>query len=290
MLWTTALAALMGMATGAQAWHHETHEAAARYAVAALPNDLPGFFRAGGEGVAQFANDPDAFKHPKLPELAAGESPEHFFDLEMLKGEPIPANRYAYIALCEKLGVKPEKIGTLPYSVVEWTERLTLAFAEHRARPGDEAVKVKCFVYAGLLAHYAADLCQPLHTTIHFDGRADANGLSPRSGIHNKMDAIPHTVGVAWEKEATGLDAAPFEKLFPAIVEEIHRSNALVDRVYELEAKLPAKPSDEIAEPVKALAVERYRAAVLITARLYRTAWEQSAGVKLPEWMTPEAK
>ncbi len=57
---------------------------------------------------------------------------------------------------------------------------------------------MKCLVYAGRLAHYAADLEQPLHTTVDYDGRTQAakdaknkTFKSPHTGIHTKVDALP---------------------------------------------------------------------------------------------------
>lgn len=273
--------------TPALGWHSETHKAVARHAVIALPETLPAFFRDASDAVASIANDPDDFKHPQLPALRAGERPEHYFDLELLKGAPIPNDRYAFIELCKQLNAKPGETGTLPYAIAEWTERLALAFAQHRENPNDAAIRMKCIVYAGLLSHYAADLCQPLHTTIHFDGRTTTDGKSPRSGIHHKMDALPMTVGLQWEKECKGIVPETFVELLPAIVAELHRAHALVDRVYELEPELPAKPGDPVSPQVRAFAAERYRASTLFTARLFHTAWVRSESIKRIEHPKP---
>ena len=72
---------------------------------------------------------------------------------------------------------------TLPYSIAEWTQRLTIAFAEHRNDPENPHVRAKCLVFAGILSHYAADLHMPLHTSIHWDGRDDAGAMSS-SGVY----------------------------------------------------------------------------------------------------------
>jgi hypothetical protein len=79
---------------------------------------------------------------------------------------------------------------TLPYAIAEWTERLSIAFAEHRKYPANPYIQNKCLVYAGFLAHYAQDLCMPLHTTIHHDGRANPDGSTPKTGIHPRVDSL----------------------------------------------------------------------------------------------------
>ena len=175
------------------AWHQQEHQFITAAVQRILPDDVPGWFVAGVPGLAAHCSvDPDVFKSRGTPHLRDAEAPEHYLDLELLGGTKLPKTRYTYLALCAKKGVAPEKAGLLPYAVIEWTQRLTLAFAEHRKWPDDPHIRAKCLVYASNLAHYAADLCQPLHTTIHFDGRADEGGSSPRTGIHQKVDGLLH--------------------------------------------------------------------------------------------------
>jgi hypothetical protein len=214
--------------------------------------------------------------------------------LEFVPGEPgraeLPATRYEYLALCAKHGIDPKRIGTLPYSVAEWTQRLAVAFAEHRKWPDNAAIKAKCLVYAGILSHYSADLCMPLHTTIHYDGRAGADGKSPRSGIHEKIDDLPGDLLrlelLREDDVAKDLQPQPLEKLLPGVMEAIRSSHALVDRVYELEPALPPKegPWERSAETVPFM-LDRMRAAAEFTASLFLTAWEQSATIEIPEWV-----
>ena len=53
---------------------------------------------------------------------------------------------------------------------------LAVAFAEYRKWPDNPMIQHKCFLYAGFLAHYAQDMCQPLHLTINFDGLGNPTG------------------------------------------------------------------------------------------------------------------
>ena len=201
-------------------------------------------------------------------------------------GAEMPANRYEFIALCATKTLRPEKVGMLPYAVTEWTQKLTVAFAEYRAYPDDPAIRAKCLTYAGLLSHYAEDLCQPLHVTIHHDGRAKADGSSPRSGIHGKVDALLGKLKVDEPAVLKAVTPAPLEgDLLTAVLAEIGRSHALVERVYEMENDLPAMdaPLPE-GGPAAKFTAERLTATVQFTASLYQTAWRDSAAIKLPKW------
>ncbi len=279
---TTALIA----AADAGAWHGRGHHVATTLAVHAAADRLPRFFLPAARRVAHCALDPDLFTRPIAPpSLHRSEAPEHYFDVELLGGAPVPAGRYDLLAFCARREIDPRRVGFVPYAVVEWTGRLTVALAEHRRYPDNPHIRAKCLAYAGILSHYAQDLCQPLHTTIHYDGRVGEDGKSPRTGIHQKLDAALAKLDADPNRPLAGVKVTVHDELLPAVLAELRRSHALVDRVYELEDALPPldRPlaADSAARPLLA---ERLRAAVAFTAALYATAWHNSAAVKLPAW------
>jgi hypothetical protein len=247
-----------------------------------LPKELPAFFRRGADRLSHCSADPDVFSEKVHPELRAAEGPQHYVDLELLKGAELPPTRPGFVALCAKLRVDPYKVGFLPYTVTEWAQRLTMAFAEHRKWPADPHIQAKCLVYGGLLAHYAQDACQPLHTTIHFDGRARPDGTSPRTGIHAKVDDLLHAPSA--DAREVARKAVGYERLFQAVCRQIAASHALVGRVYELADQVPDMGKPLAKGPLSRLIGERRAAAASFTASLYLTAWRNSAKVKLPEW------
>ena len=160
-----ATIACVAIAYEANSWHDDEHVAVTSAAKALLPKDMPGFFVEGAPGLAAHCSlDPDVFKRRSTPQLRNAERPEHYLDYELIDKATLPKTRYEFIALCAKKGIDPSKVGLVPYAVIEWTQQLSLAFAEHRRWPDDPHIQAKCLVYAGLLSHYAADLCQPLHT------------------------------------------------------------------------------------------------------------------------------
>lgn len=273
--------ALLNPWTPAWGWWAGGHALLTRAAVSALPEEVPAFFRQGGAAMARCALDPDAEKNRALPHLQNAGHPEHFLDLELLKGQPLPEKRYEFLQLCVANGLDPARVGAVPYAVAEWTERLALEFAEYRRWPDDPVIQHQCLISAGFLAHYAEDLCQPLHATIHFDGRASEGGISPRSGIHDKVDALLERLALDPEELARGQEVASTGELMPAIAAQLAQSNALVDSVYALEGELENRESPRL----RAFALERGRAAARFTASLYLTAWERSAAIELPDWL-----
>ncbi len=273
-------------AVGASAWFVEGHRRVAIDAVGLLRASLPEFFREGAEVVGEGALDPDVWKAPAAPNLRDREAPEHVFDWEELEGREPPELRSQYVRLMAERRRDPAAVGFLPYRVLEDMERLALAFAEHRRWPEKPEIHSKVLLYAGLLAHYAADLVQPLHTTIHHDGRARPDGSSPHTGIHQEVDALFETVPFDREAAVVGLEVGALADPRRALLEVLAQSRGRVEEVYALEPLLASPPRGRPwPAAVTAFTGERYRAAVEWVASLYLTAWERSSTIELPRWL-----
>ena len=280
-----ALLILVSVAFCMPAWGWSVgHVLLTKVAVQALPADVPFFFRAGWKFVAHGVLDPDVFRRSGLAQLKNAESPEHFFNLEYLAGHPIPLTRFEFIKLCIELGVDPKRVGFVPYATAEWTQRLTVAFAEHRQWPDNPMIQNKCLIYAGILAHYAEDMCQPLHLTIHFDGRVGSDGKKLNKGIHRQVDGLIDKLNFQAEDLVPKLQPEPVEDLMQDILYRIVQGNARVDQVYALATALkgPLYPDE-----VRGFAQERALDAAEFTASLFLTAWRDSEKVKLPDWLAP---
>ena len=271
------------LTTPAWAWWGGGHDILTQASVKALPEDMPEFFRSAEKMIAHCVYDPDISKDRGTPHARQSEYGEHYIDVELLKEHPIPEGREAHIKLCAELGLAPRAVGTLPYALAEWTERLALAFAEYRKWPDNPMIQNKCFLYAGFLSHYAQDMCQPLHLTIHFDGIVQEDGSKLHKGIHEKVDSAveilkldPTELAKAQQVEAVG-------DLMPAIVKQIKAGYGLVDSVYAL-----VEDWQDLKNPTPALVDftnDRARESVRWTASLYLTAWELSEDIKLPGWL-----
>ena len=278
---------LFAIGSTAWGWWSGGHGILTKAAVQALPDAVPEFFRDGERMIAHCSYDPDISKNRGTPHVNSAEHPEHYLDLELLQGKPLPKSRYEFTQLCAELGIKPDTVGFVPYALAEWTERLAVAFAEHRKWPNNTFIQSKCLVYAGFVAHYAQDMCQPLHLTIHFDGWKQPDGSVLQKGIHEKTDALIEYLGLDPSALAKDQEIQPLEDLMAGIVDEFHAGFALLNRVYELGESLPSfrdKDWERVPEVVD-FATERAREATRFTAALYLTAWELSDKIKLEGWL-----
>lgn len=286
---TAALAALALASEPARAWLAEGHREAVRGALRLLPAGLPEPFSGAGETLADLAVDPDIFRNRATPALAGSEAIEHYLDVERLPDGAWPASRAEHFALLQARGLVPAELGGLPWAIVEASERLTLAFALLRRDGGDAAARAQALVQGGLVAHYAADAAQPLHTSVHHDGWALPLGGSPFEGLHMRVDALLERVRFDREGALAGIEARAFADTAAAVRSEILASHALIDRTYRL-APLLESPGGHARPEVTAFACERYAAASRFVASLWLTAWERSRTIELPGWARQTAK
>lgn len=278
-----AALALALASSPASAWLAEGHRRTAVDALRSLPEEVPAFLRAAEAEVARAAVEPDLWKLRATPFLADREAPEHHVELERLPEGAVALRRAELEARLAAVGRAPAETGALPQAVVEGVQRLTLAFAAHRRAPEDAGSRTAAVLYAGWLAHYAGDLEQPLHTTIHHDGWALPDGSSPREGVHRRVDALLERAAFAREAAVAGLAVEPLDDLAAAVRVELAASHGRVDAVYGLLPALEDEAGYRRAD-VAAFACERYRATVELVARLVLTAWRDSAAIELPEW------
>ena len=286
---TSSWLLLLALATPfrAQAWYYEGHRKIVALTVELAGTNLPAFFRQGLDLMQDCSGDPDAFRDLSPEDLKKAEGPEHFIDCEMLAGAALPPTRYEFVALCAQRRLDPAAVGCLPYAVAEWEQRLGVALAEYRRWPDKARIQQKALVYAGLLGHYAGDLCQPLHVTVHYNGRQQPDGQSPRTGIHNKVDDLPGKAPFPFRELLTPpINVAPCDRVMPCILGALEATRGQVDRVYRLEPKLPKEGEPLGDDPeVRAFTRESLRVSARFLAALYLTAWKQSADLVLPPWL-----
>jgi len=279
-----AVSAFVFMCACASAWWSEGHELIDRAAMQVLPRDMPAFFIEGEATIISYSAEPDLWSLRSFEALRSAERSDHFLDLELLRGRPLPATRKEYFDLCRRMQLNPYMVGALPYAIQEHYERLVLAFAAHRRLPNDARVKAQVLYIAGVLSHYTGDASQPLHCTVHYDGRVGPDAVSPRTGIHLKMDALFSTVRITRAEVVKGLQVRASGDVFALALRTIRESQSRVECVYQLESLLGAGEETAVAPKVRSLALECARAGAELTATVWYSAWVNSGRVELPEW------
>jgi hypothetical protein len=269
---------LSGMARG---WWVLGHATIAEAAVVNLPDEVPAFFRDGGKQLGCLAGEPDRWKNPKAEHLRNAEAPDHFLDLEnfaVKDVQDLPVDRWKAIAKLQELKQAPDKTGMLPWAIMENYDRLSCAFRDYRESPDDPAVRAKCLVYAGVLAHFTGDCVMPLHTTRDYDGRKGADGQLVQKGIHARIDAFPERNGLTAEEMSRGLKPQSIDDVWTYVLRTFKESHDLVDDCYKLDEKGAfEKPTKESRDFILA----RCRAGTQFTMDLWHAAWLRSA--KLPK-------
>jgi len=290
------IAGSFGLASTGVAWSSKGHQRITAAAVESLANLEPRWMQAEAAAIVSASVQPDLSRPRELAQLRALEAPRHYLDLEVLEGQALPEEQWQYISLLSRMAdagdgrglLRPDRdvtqVGILPYALVEATQRLAAIFAQLRVWPDDSDLRTMAAHQAGSVAHYAQDLCQPLHTTVHHDGRARKNGSSPQTGIHRQVDALIQSVSLP-DKRTRDREPRVLKPLFPAIASALQESHTRVDRVYELANRLDRLQGTGVADTqLVEFARERYQQAVELTADLIHTAWMLSAAVRTPDW------
>lgn len=267
----------LGLAVGAaRAWWVLGHETITEAAALILPDDVPAFYRAAGKSLAHCAGDPDRWKNKEAIFLKSTIAPEHFLDMEDLDGNEPPRNRFVAYALLNKLNRDPEKVGSLPWAIMEGYEKLMCAFYDYRQEPGNPAVAMKAVVYGGNLAHYTTDACMPLHTTRDYDGRNQPDGTVKQKGIHAKLDAFPEKNKITPEEVCRGLEARAVDDVWAHVNKFLAESHTHVQTCYDFDA---AGAFETATNESRAFVLGRCRAGAQLTLDLWYTAWVRSASL-----------
>ncbi len=166
-------------------WSRTGHFLITEEAVERLPEPLRGWF-AGSSALERLkhalaAPDDGGKKAPDLPDqvrVRMDEQPRHFLHIDALTGEPHPFKNFPRDRAKAEEQFGREALathGSVPWAAADALSRLTDAMTAGRTG--------EIFREAGRLAHYAADLHMPLHTTANYDGQETGN-----HGIHKALE------------------------------------------------------------------------------------------------------
>ena len=282
----TSLLCLIVQPPAANAWGNEGHRMINREAASHLPADVPAFLRseAALNEIEYLGPEPDRWRSPAEPELAAAQAPEHFIDLEPADAlGALPRRRLDFEAKVFAAGERPEKIGLQPWEATEVWERLKAALREYRAlsaaHQDTRGVEAAAIFYAGWLGHYVGDASQPLHTTDKYNGWVgpNPNGYTTEHKIHWQFEGpfVGANINSHEVAEKMSSTKAIDGDMFDAYVAYLRHTATYVEKVYQLEKAggFVGKGSPESRE----FTAERLGAGASMLRDMIYTAWLESA-------------
>ncbi len=279
--------------TATAPWGPRGHAMAARAAAGSLPATMPAFFRAAADQLEYLNPEPDRWRSRERTTMDEAFKYDHYIDLENVPpGALDEPDRFRFLGALYRAGIeRPEqRVGFLPYRILELYERLVTEFALWRqAAPGPERrwIEERIVNDAGILGHYVTDGSNPHHATIHFNGWAEGapnprNFTTDRS-FHWRFESAFVDANVSAGDVAASLpgSAARLPDVREAVMDLLRDSNGAVERLYELEQRY-GFPEEGPADPVAvAFAVERLARGAALLRDLWWTAWLESATVEV---------
>lgn len=288
------------------AWGSKGHTIINHLAAENLPDTMPAFLRtpAAIDEITYLGPEPDRWRSPAEPELAAEQAPDHFIDMELADLiAPLPRGRYQYIAALYAYGLthpkmasemQPDRVGFQPYITEEVWERLKSAMRDYRelsAKHEDtRPVEAAILFYAGWLGHYVGDGSQPLHTTIQYNGWVgpNPNGYTTDHEIHWQFES--NFVNAAISEADVQAQMTPLKPIgdeWTDYLAYLHYTNSFVPEVYQLykEHGFDGTGTAESRE----FTAKRLAAGASMLRDLYVAAWVKSAE-PVPEWHHEDKK
>jgi hypothetical protein len=164
------IAVLVSGATPSLAWGDLAHKIVNAAAIENLPEPLRAYFRARKIYFLEHASDPDL-----LARQDPAEVPHHYTEIEAY--DRYPFRQFERRFVTEHWSPAPSELshGDSIWQIERYTLRLAQDFRRRRWDATDHDA-----IFA---AHYAADLTQPLHTVINYDGQ-----MTDQRGIHARFE------------------------------------------------------------------------------------------------------
>ncbi|HEY2432145.1 MAG TPA: zinc dependent phospholipase C family protein [Vicinamibacterales bacterium] len=174
----TALALSLPAAPRLQAWGFTGHKFIADRAVDLLPAELRPFFEKYRVSFVEHAIDPDTYRTLGWTE----EDSRHFVDMDSYGPFPFRDLPHDYNAAVAARGAEfVKKNGVLPWRTQDIFDKLRDSF---RQLPTSPYARDNIKLFSSVIAHYAADACQPFHAAANYDGQ-----LTGQTGIHSRFES-----------------------------------------------------------------------------------------------------
>jgi hypothetical protein len=273
----------------ARFWGEPGHRIIGDAAAAALPEQMPKFFRDARAQLSYLNPDPDRWRDRAEssldPALNDYQAPEHFIDLELVPGDALKArNRDAFIDSLQAHGQKTTTTGFLPWRILELTQSLRIQWRLWRAEK-DSSVKrmieQRIINDAGILGHYVGDGSNPHHTTRNHDKWVETEnpkGFTTVPGFHSRFESR------YVETHMSLTDVLPLVRSTqPRVINPVRDGTwsylqttfGLLDRLYSLD-KIEAFGPDTKGAEHKQFTAERLAAGATMLRDLWWTAYVTS--------------
>ncbi|MDB4912364.1 MAG: hypothetical protein JWM95_8 [Gemmatimonadetes bacterium] len=278
-------------------WGEVGHRLTAQAAAAALPSDMPAFFRNAAPQLAYLNPEPDRWRsrqeQDRDPALGVSSAADHFIDTEMIPADRrsnafAARTRNAYADTLRALGVNAEVAGFLPFRILELTQTLRIEFGLWRSAPDAktrEWIEARIINDAGILGHYVADGSNPAHTSVQFNGWVGANphGYATDKRFHSRFESTYVQAELTLEdvQPLVGSTARVFPELRPAILSYLNETFSEVEHLYQLDKAAPFDAGTTSAED-KQFTAARLAAGSRMLRDLWWTAWITSGDSASP--------
>jgi hypothetical protein len=272
-------------------WGEAGHRITAQAAAAALPADMPEFFRHAAAQLAYLNPEPDRWRsrqeHDRDPALGVASGADHFIDTEMIpaarRANAFAApTRNAYADTLRALGVNAEEAGFLPFRILELTQTLRIEFGLWRAAPNAQTrdwIEARIINDAGILGHYVADGSNPAHTSVQFNGwvGANPNGYATDKRFHSRFESayVQAQLTLGDVQPLVGSTPRVLPALRPAIVAYLDDTFSEVEHLYQLDKAAPFSAETTSADD-KRFTAARLAAGSRMLRDLWWTAWVTS--------------
>jgi hypothetical protein len=291
-LWLLLLGGSASFTTDGALWGEHGHRITALAAVAALPAEMPAFFREAGPQLAYLNPEPDRWRQrlesSREPALDGASAADHFLDYDMIPAASRVSalrakDRYAFADSLRALGVNPQTAGALPYAIIELTQRIRIGFRQWRSVPNAQVrgwIEARILNDAGILGHYVADGSNPAHTTLHYNGWVgpNPNGYATDPQFHGRFESayVQSRLTLEDVTPVVAPTARALTELRPSVIAYFLETHAQLERLYQID-KANMFNAETTAPENKTFTVTRLAAGASMLRDLWWTAWITSA-------------
>jgi len=252
------------------AWGNLAHQRVNAAAIENLPEPLRSYFQAHQAYFSEHASEPD-----QLAQADPAERPHHYTEIEGYGRPPFRAFERRFVEDHWYPPASEREHGDSIWQIERFTLRLAQDLRRHRWQDANHD--------ALFAAHYAADLTQPLHTVINFDGK-----LTNQLGIHARFETeLVRDLAATWTFQPKPPVFIPDlrARIFHELVESYSHSNEVFAADRQAAATggyLDPNFLPRFEQQAGPLALRQLSDAANFVSSLWYTAWTEAGKPLLP--------